>query len=72
MYQHILPKQQAVAVTVTNALDGLTLDQKVARVTAMHSDILQARPDIELPALPAIQGEVVRTDDVVDGEYIEA
>jgi hypothetical protein len=59
LYQHILPKQQSVDVTVTSALDGLTLDQKVARVTAMHASILQERPDIALPKPPVIEGEVV-------------
>ena len=62
LYQHILPKQQSVDVTVTSPLDGLTLDQKVAKVTAMHTTIMEQRPDILLPELPVIEGEVVTVD----------
>jgi len=60
LYQHILPKQQAVAVTVTNELDGLTLEEKVAKAVAMHASITLQRPDISLPLPPVIEGEVVK------------
>jgi hypothetical protein len=46
-------------VTVTNELDGLTLDEKVAKVTALRQSILEQRPDMALPQLPIIEGTVV-------------
>ena len=62
LYQHILPKQKQVDVTICNPMDGLTLSQKVERVKAIAADILQQRPDIKLPRLPVIEGEVVRVN----------
>jgi hypothetical protein len=62
LYQHILPKQKQVDVSITNELDGLTLDQKVQRVTAMRASIIEQRPDVRLPQLPAIDGEIVKVN----------
>jgi hypothetical protein len=63
LYQHILPKQKQMDVTVTNELDGLTLDEKVAKVTALRQSILELRPDMALPQLPIIEGTVVNVSD---------
>jgi hypothetical protein len=63
LYQHILPKQKQMDVTVTNELGGLTLDEKVAKVTALRQSILELRPDMALPQLPIIEGTVVNVSD---------
>jgi hypothetical protein len=63
LYQHILPKQRQVDVTVTNELDGLTMDEKVAKAMELRESILGQRPDMSLPQLPVIEGEVVNVAD---------
>jgi hypothetical protein len=51
--------EEKMVGTPTTELDGLTLDEKVAKVTELRRIILEQRPDMAPPQLPVIEGQVV-------------
>ncbi len=46
-------------IMVVNELDNLSLAEKIALAASMRNNILEQRPDMTLPQLPVIEGEVV-------------
>jgi hypothetical protein len=50
-------------IKVTNELDNLSMAEKVALAASMRTSILEQRPNMTLPQLPAIEGEFVNVTD---------
>jgi hypothetical protein len=54
---------QHTEIKVTNELDNLSLSEKVALAATLRASITEQRPDMTLPRLPVIEGQVVNVTD---------